>query len=342
MNAPPIDTSVVYPRQRLPDLGVARACFLLAVMTQCGLITACESHDREQRTPEPAAHVQVEQLLKPADLAKALLQAGPLTITSETVLETETAGDASQSVVTNAEIRIDNQGNIHLFEENSLDGGREIYAVDDAMAVALRYGKLIERKRDEQWLETILAEAVGGPWAAWEVMRGQTVTTHDSKSHTVTIGFAEASNGSKNSKSAKNSKPTEEPTEEPSPEPSAPATTANSASTTARPSLRAWRDTIQLEQATGRITVSDPTGASKTPPALASAELEARFRASHSETVVQGHIRAQLRVSVPSGSDSDRVSMPETREPLWLGQRTAQEARELLRDLPGRRDPAKL
>src|SRR5262249_46091774 len=69
------------------------------------------------------------------------------------------------------DLRMDNRGNFRLDEQNDQDGGRLVIVTGDEIAVQLRYGKLIRRPaREDEALET-LAQAVGGPFSAWELGR---------------------------------------------------------------------------------------------------------------------------------------------------------------------------
>jgi hypothetical protein len=68
---------------------------------------------------------------------------------------------------------MDKQGNFRLVESNDRDGGREIVRVGGEVAVALRYGKMIQRAAQDSENARFVAEALGAPWAAWEIVRRQ-------------------------------------------------------------------------------------------------------------------------------------------------------------------------
>ena len=51
-----------------------------------------------------------------------------------------------------------------------------MFLVGRELAVALRYGKMIRRIAEEPEPTRILEEALGAPWAAWEVVAGAAAT----------------------------------------------------------------------------------------------------------------------------------------------------------------------
>lgn len=88
--------------------------------------------------------------------------------------KTDGAKPASPSTVTTTtDLWMDKQGNFRLVESNDQDGGREIVRVGGEVAVALRYGKMIRRAAQDSENARFLAEALGAPWAAWEIVRRQ-------------------------------------------------------------------------------------------------------------------------------------------------------------------------
>jgi hypothetical protein len=76
-------------------------------------------------------------------------------------------------VTTTTDLWMDRRGDFRLLEVNDQDGGREIVRVGSEIAVALRYGKMIRRAAQDSENARYLGEALGGPWAAWEVARRQ-------------------------------------------------------------------------------------------------------------------------------------------------------------------------
>jgi hypothetical protein len=77
------------------------------------------------------------------------------------------------AVTTTSDLWMDKQGNFRLVESNDQDGGREIVRVGGEVAVALRYGKMIRRAAQDSENARYVAEALGAPWAAWEIVRRQ-------------------------------------------------------------------------------------------------------------------------------------------------------------------------
>jgi hypothetical protein len=77
------------------------------------------------------------------------------------------------AVTTTTDLWLDRQGNFRLLETNDQDGGREIVRVGRSISVALRYGKLVKRTAEDAETAGFLAEAVGAPRTAWEIVRRQ-------------------------------------------------------------------------------------------------------------------------------------------------------------------------
>lgn len=77
------------------------------------------------------------------------------------------------AITTTTDLWMDRQGSFRLAESNDQDGGREIVRVAGEVAVALRYGKMIRRPAQDAENARFVAEAVGAPWALWEIVRRQ-------------------------------------------------------------------------------------------------------------------------------------------------------------------------
>jgi hypothetical protein len=136
---------------------------------------------------KPAATLQtdlsLDATLIPATLAANLRAAGGGHYRAVLRLRIDLAGKgkaeagtkpASPPVVTTTtDLWVDKQGSFRLVEENDQDGGREIVRAGGEVAVALRYGKLMRRPVRDAESERFLAEALGAPWAAWELVRRQ-------------------------------------------------------------------------------------------------------------------------------------------------------------------------
>ncbi len=87
--------------------------------------------------------------------------------------EAGSAPASPPSVTTTTDLWMDRNGDFRLLESNDQDGGREIVKVGGALAVALRYGKMIRRAAEDAESARYLSEALGGPWSAWEIVRRQ-------------------------------------------------------------------------------------------------------------------------------------------------------------------------
>jgi len=77
------------------------------------------------------------------------------------------------TITTTTDLWLDRLGNFRLVESNDQDGGREIIRVGKEVAVALRYGKMVRRAAQDTESSRFLVEALGAPWAVWEVVRRQ-------------------------------------------------------------------------------------------------------------------------------------------------------------------------
>jgi hypothetical protein len=132
------------------------------------------------------AHSGLETLdaaLAPAGFAAALRKAGGGHLHATALFHVDTGskadpGDGSKpaspsAVTTTTDLWMDKQGNFRLVESNDQDGGREIVRVGGEVAVALRYGKMIRRSAQDSENTRFVAEALGAPWAAWEIVRRQ-------------------------------------------------------------------------------------------------------------------------------------------------------------------------
>ncbi len=77
------------------------------------------------------------------------------------------------AVTTTTDLWMDKAGNFRLSESNDQDGGRDIVRVGGEIAAALRYGRMVRRPAQDAESNRLLAEALGAPWAVWEVVRRQ-------------------------------------------------------------------------------------------------------------------------------------------------------------------------
>ena len=121
--------------------------------------------------------------LAPAGFSVALRKAGGGHLRAVTTFHVEGGGKVDpgdgakpaspSTITTTADLWMDKQGNFRLVESNDQDGGREIVRVGGEVAVALRYGKMVRRTAQDSENARFLAEALGAPWAAWEIVRRQ-------------------------------------------------------------------------------------------------------------------------------------------------------------------------
>jgi len=125
----------------------------------------------------------VEGALSPTAFAAAVRKAGGAHFHATAMFHIDSggkadAGDGSKpaspsAITTTTDLWMDKAGNFRLVENNDQDGGREIVRVGGEVAVALRYGKMVRRSAQDSENASLLAEALGAPWAVWEIVRRQ-------------------------------------------------------------------------------------------------------------------------------------------------------------------------
>ena len=121
--------------------------------------------------------------LAPAGFAAAMRKAGGAHLHASVLFRVDATGKADpgdgakpaspSAITTTTDLWMDRHGNFRLVDSNDQDGGREIVRVGSEVAVALRYGKMIRRAAQDAENARFLAEALGGPWTAWEIVRRQ-------------------------------------------------------------------------------------------------------------------------------------------------------------------------
>jgi hypothetical protein len=185
---------------------------------------------------------------------------------------------------------MDRHGNYRLVETNDRDGGREVVLHGRELALALRYGKLVRRPAQEPEPTRYLEEALGGPWAAWELVRRfARVESADGRTFTLTRAASPRA-----------------------PEPG---------EAKAGGPLRRWRGTVEVSAVDGKAELHPETGA------LLSVALEARFTLRRDETPLEGSLKVDLRTS---DIGETPVLAPPLAEDLPVRQRTIQEEKALL------------
>lgn len=197
------------------------------------------------------------------------------------------------TITTTTDLWMDKQGNFRLVEGNDQDGGREITRVGGEITVALRYGKTMRRPAQDAENARVLAEAVGGPWSAWEIIRRQVEVDDGS----ATGRFALRLGG----------KLADLP-----------------AGFAALEGLRGWRDTVEVKSLDGQIGVVGMNTGGKL---VTSVACKAAFKATRGDLPIDGEVA--VNASVDQVGKVSPVVMPES-ETLRTRQRTILEERALL------------
>ena len=89
----------------------------------------------------------------------------------------DTVPASKDTITTTTDVWVDGKGDFRLVETNDNDGGREVARVGAEAVVAMRYEKGVRRPMLPAEADAILAEAVGAPYAAWDVLSGYMVAT---------------------------------------------------------------------------------------------------------------------------------------------------------------------
>jgi hypothetical protein len=157
-----------------------RSFTLVATMVLVVVGTGC---GRKKTAAMRGGLETLDGALVPAGFASALRKAGGGHLHAAVLFRVDGAGKADpgdgskpaspSAVTTTTDLWMDKMGNFRLAESNDQDGGREIVRVGGEVAVALRYGKTIRRSAQDSENARFLAEALGAPWAAWEIARRQ-------------------------------------------------------------------------------------------------------------------------------------------------------------------------
>jgi hypothetical protein len=260
------------------------------------------------QTSEKAALSPLEELddvLAPVAAAGALRRAGGGHFKATTTFEVHPrqpgpAYDPERdAVTTDTELWMDKDGHYRLLETNDRDGGREVVLSGKELALGLRHGKLIKRNAREPEPTRYLEEALGGPWAAWELMR-----RFASVERVETPGPVGSSRLYR-VKKADSSRATRGSLEEATP-------------------LRRWRDTVTFESLGGEVRLDSPTGI------VLAARLEGRFSLVRDGTPLDGTVRVQTKLEEIGAVPPIDPPVPPVAEELRSRQRTILEERALL------------
>lgn len=245
-----------------------------------------------------ARRVAPAQAARPDALAAALRRLGGAHYHATLKMAAGKPGGTPVEVTTTTDVWLDRAGNFKVHEENDRDGGRDVVLYGRELAVALRYGKMIRRVAEEPEPTRLLQEALGGPWAAFE-LAGARVHADG--------GTEELVNGARATRyalSLSDGKPGAPPPH--------------------LYGLRAWRAGSTVTSASGQAVVDDATGA------LLAIDLAVGFRAKTESGEEQGTVDVHSALS--DVASTPPVARPDA-EDLVLRQRTVPEAKELLHGL---------
>ena len=144
----------------------ARAAVLLAAVA-ASVAGGC----RQKRGVLTPPGVAVDNALQGQRFAEGFRKLGRAHLRSTVHLVAGLDGGATDNVTTDSDIWMDDQGNWRLVDLNDKDGGREIVLHGHELAIALRYGRMIRRPAEDPEPLRLLAQGVGGPYAAWDLLR---------------------------------------------------------------------------------------------------------------------------------------------------------------------------
>lgn len=233
-----------------PGTRAALALCLLATAAGCG----------RTKGPAPLAPIAaLDAALVPASFVANLRRGGgghfhaTALFRADAVSAGEVGGKPASppAVTTTTDLWLDKAGNFRLAETNDQDGGRDVVRVGGDLAVALRYGKLVRRQAQDAESSRYLAEGLGAPWAAWELVRRQVQV--DAGQGALRLQLRE--------------RPVERPPAFPTSE-----------------GLRKWRDSVLVKTLEGEVRLD---GAGQLPLAFA---CKARFEATRDGTPVTGEV----------------------------------------------------
>jgi len=274
-----------------------------AVVPLLALCVGPAGCDRQAREQARALTATVEQALRPPFFVTALRKMGGGHFHGTARFAVTPEGDSSDAVTTTTDVWLDREGNYRLLESNDRDGGREVILYGRELAVALRYGKMIRRVAEDPEPTQLLEEALGGPWAAWEVVASGALIQSGSPQ---LVGGASAAQY----RIAKDDVPQPPPDD--------------------LPALRRWRGTVTIAELLGEVLIDERSGA------LVKADLQSAFTLTEDKRPMKGAIDVHATVS-------DAAAVPPIARPvaeeLTLRQRIVPEQKEMLRGLGGRVPP---
>jgi hypothetical protein len=279
---------------------------ILLLTLVCAALAAAPGCARAPDAEALRGATTLGEALRPAFFAEALRHAGGAHYrgTARFAAGLDAPDD---SVTTTTDVWVDRAHNYRIAETNDRDGGREIVRVGRELYVALRYGKMIRRVAEEPEPTNLLEEALGAPWAAWEIAAPYATITRGGFE---LVGGARATEYRVTRASAR----TEDP-----------AFAAGE-----KKGLRAWRADAVVSDLAGRALVDDATGA------LVKIDLTATFTAKRDGRALAGAL--EVHGALDAIASTPAVARPAS-EDLAMRQRIVPEQRELLAGLPSVRLP---
>jgi hypothetical protein len=288
----------------------------LIVMVALALGLSAEACRGRNDAANRAAVASLDQALAPGFVAAALRKLGGAHFHATTRISVTAAATASNeagwdTVTTTTDVWLDRGGNYRIQEINDQDGGRDVVLFGHELSVALRYGKMIRRRAQDPEPERLLEEALGGPWAAWEVAAPYAIISHHPVDLPVDLGGGRKGEEYQVSKSdRRNRKPLKIP-----------------------PGMRHWRSTASVLELNGRTTLDAASSA------LVTADLVAVFaaqRSPDSESAAADPVVGTIDVQtvVDQVGKVPPIARPAAEE-LSLRQRIVPEQKEMLDGLTG-------
>jgi hypothetical protein len=254
-------------------------------------------------TPDAAQRrASLAEAVKPEVLAPALRKLGGAHYHAVLRMTAGRPGGAPATVTTTTDVWLDRTPNYKFHEENDRDGGRDVVLYGRELAVALRYGKMIRRIAEEPEPTRLLQEALGAPWAAFEIA-GPRIRIDQSGREPVGAGGAHAVRYNLSLGGEGDSK---------------------AAAVAHAYGLRAWRTGVTVDSVTGGALVDETTGALRT------LDMTVAFQSKTDSGNEQGSIEVHTALSEVAATAP--IARPAAEE-LVLRQRTVPEAREILRGL---------
>ncbi|HET6281055.1 MAG TPA: hypothetical protein VFH73_08815 [Polyangia bacterium] len=270
------------------------------LMVVAAVAAGCDRGPSEQARARTAS---LEQALRPSFFAAAVRKMGGGHYRGSARFAIGPDGKGPDSVTTTTDVWLDRAGNYRVVESNDHDGGREVVLAGHELHVALRYGKMIRRIAEEPEPTRILEEALGGPWAGWEVIApaaaiepGQPQLVAGARAQEYRLAKA----------AAVAAKPRE------------------------LPRLRKWRGTVTVHQLDGHMLVDERSGA------LIKADLRAAYTLTQEGRPMYGTIDVQANLTEAAAIPP--IQKPASEE-LSFRQRIVPEQKELLGGLGGRVPP---